>query len=127
MGTVAPHEGREVLMVMNGIKPFATIEFDKDTDGYAMAVSLCATGMLVGSVRPTPDCEMGEIAFTKPSNRAYIGRYNMLLDHGVEMHGLKGYHRKMGQLFGYSEEDVEAFISANINCDCIKCNGRGIQ
>ena len=127
MGTIAPHEGKEVVMVMNGLKPFATIEFSKDTNGYSMAVSLCATGMLVGSVRPTADCEMGEIAFTKPSNRAMIDEYNTLLDHGVMAYGIKGYHRRMGELFGYDEADVEAFIESTIKCDCIKCNGRQLQ
>lgn len=123
MGTVAPHQHNEVRLVMNGRKPLATIEFEKDSSGYAMAVCLISAGMLRGSVRPTEDCAMGEVVFTLPLYHYMIDEYNELLRDGIQRLGLKGYHRRMGQLFGYTSEDIEAFIASEINCECAKCTG----
>ena len=34
------------------------------------------------------------------------------------------HHRAMGRLFGYTEEEINAFIqTADIDCDCIACTG----
>ena len=123
MGTIAPHRNSEIKMVLGGRKPMATIEHDKDPDQYCMAVCLMNAGMLSGRVRPTVDCPMGEIAFAKPGAWRTLDSYEDLLRTGVERFGLKEYHRKMGKLFGYADEDIEAFINAEINCDCIKCKG----
>ena len=123
MGRIAPHENKEVMMVLNGSKPFATIERDKDLAGYCLAVQLGGAGLLAVEVGPTADCCDGEIQLCKPGNRQYIDEYNYLVGSGVEDLGLKPYHRRMGKLFGYQEEDVEKFINANINCNCTKCGG----
>ena len=88
-----------------------------------LAVSLNTTGMLVAEVRPTPDDPTGEIVFTNPANRRLIRKYEILLKYGVDEYGIKEYHRRMGRLFGYDEEDIEAFIAADVHCNCIKCSG----
>lgn len=123
MGRVAPHAGAEVRLVLAGLKPMATVERGKDESQYALAISLGSTGMLHTVVRPTEDDPEGEVAFTKPHNRACLQTYQDLLSHGVSRYGIKDYHRRMGKLFGYSEPDIEAFISAEIQCDCTKCKG----
>lgn len=123
MGRVAPHQNREVQLVLSGLKPLATIEKSKDCCGYSLAVSLITVGMLFGRVRPTKDDKKGEVAFTKPKNSYLIGEYNYLLNFGVQEYGIKEYHRKMGKLFGYAEEDIEEFINAEVKCDCSKCIG----
>lgn len=123
MGQVAPHQNNEVRLVLGGLKPLGTIERDKDLTGYAMAVSLKNAGLLYAECRPTPDCERGEIVFTKVANRRLVAEYNSLLETGVKTFGIKEYHRKMGRLFGYSADDIETFINAEIQCDCAKCNG----
>ena len=122
-GRVAPHEKCEVRLVLSGSKPLATIEASKDMTGYAMAVCLVNAGQLRGYCRPTDDCVSGEIVIVKPGNQYLINEYLYTLEHGVEMWGIKGYHRKMGKLFGYTDADIEAFIEAEIHCDCTKCNG----
>lgn len=122
-GTVAPHRGHEVRMVLAGHKPLATIEHDKDPDQYVLAVCLMGAGMLVGKVEPTDDCPLGEITFTSPAQRAALDKYEVLKEIGPVRMGPTFYHREMGRLFGYSEEDIDAFIAAEVQCTCSKCTG----
>ena len=122
-GRVAPHQFQEVRLVLAGRKPLATIERSKDESGYAQAISLGAAGMLHTYVRPTVDDCTGEVVFTKPSNAKLITRYVWLLKNGVSTYGVKENHRKLGRLFGYTEADIEAFINAEVHCDCTKCKG----
>lgn len=122
-GTIAPHRGQEVRLVQAGLKPLATVERGKDKSQYAMAVSLIAAGSLAGHVRPTADDPGGEVVFTRPSNARVIADYLWLAKEGVQRYGIKEYHRKIGALFGYSLDDIEAFIEAEVQCNCIKCGG----
>ncbi len=123
MGNIAPHEGEEVRLVLAGTKPFATIERSKDISGFARAIALGGTGMLYTTVGPTDDDPHGEVALTLPINRHLMQRYYDLLEYGVELYGIKEYHRQMGKLFGYTEDDVESFINEKIHCNCTKCRG----
>ena len=123
MGKIAPHQNREVMLVLNGYKPLAVVEKSKDLAGYCLAIQLGGAGLLAYQVGPSEDCCDGEVVFTKPGNRHHIQAFDYLNRHGVEDLGLKEYHRKMGQLFGYGEDDIEAFINDNINCECTKCRG----
>ena len=119
-GVIAPHESCEVRLVLGGLKPLAAIEKAKDPIGYALAVSMAGTGAL--SIRFEKG--IAECLITKPSNRYKLDQYQWLLRHGVEAVGLKEYHRRMGRLFGYTEEDINAYIEADIHCECSKCKGR---
>lgn len=121
---IAPHENSEVRLVLSGAKPLATIEKAKDPYGYALAIAMSGTGALSSHVRPTNDSPDGEVVVTLPSNKALIGLYTWLLSYGVKEYGIKEYHRRMGELFGYAEEDIEAFIEADIECSCSKCVGK---
>ena len=120
---IAPHQNSEVRLVLAGSKPLATIEKAKDAIGYSMAVSLSNVGMLVAHCAPTKDSPSGEIIITKPQNKGLIKAYTETLKYGVERLGIKGYHRQLGRLFGYSEADINEFIDAEIDCNCSKCNG----
>ena len=122
-GAIAPHEGREVELVLNGTKPLATVEHDKDPDTYVKAILLGLGGLVAYKVTPSVDCEGGEVIFTLPQNRHLIDEYRWTLSKGVSVYGLKGYHRALGRLFGYSAADIEAYIDAEITCDCTKCTG----
>ena len=122
-GSIAPHERNEVRLVLGQLKQLATIEKKKDPIGYAMAISMSGTGALVAHAQPTKDCPEGEVVFTLPKNKNLIRWYLHLLRHGVAAYGIKEYHRHMGRLFGYTHEDIEAFIEADIHCDCSKCRG----
>lgn len=119
-GKVAPHLNCEVRLVLGGHKPLASIELAKDSIGYALAISLHSTGALL-----LDQVQDGEVIIVKPSNIHLLFEYKALLCSGVSDYGLKEYHRKMGRLYGYREEDIEAFITSEINCNCNKCTGRG--
>jgi len=117
MGKVAPHLNCEVRLVLSGTKPIAAIERDKDPYGYAMAVALSSTGALKAyKVK-------GEVIIVLPKNSKVFADYVELLAYGVRDFGIKEYHRKMGKMFGYTDEDTEAFIKAEIKCNCTKCTG----
>ena len=124
---IAPHQNREVQLVLSGVKPLATIERSKDLTNYAIAISLINSGMLRGKVRPTDDDESGEVVFTQPSRSHLILVYEELLYDGVLKYGIKSYHRRMGKLFGYADEDIEEFIETNVSCECSKCGGSDVR
>lgn len=123
VGKVAPHEDNEVRLVLGGLKPLATIEKAKQPIGYSLAIALAGTGALAVHVSPSKDSPDGEAVVTLPKNRYRIDQYQWLLEHGVKAVGIKEYHRRTGRLFGYTEEDINAFIKAEINCTCSKCKG----
>ena len=114
---IAPHINCEVRLVLSGTKKLAVIEKAKDPYGFALAISIAGTGALAC------DVHRGEAIITLPSNRGWIDHYHWLGNYGVKLLGLKEYHRRMGKVFGYTDKDIEDFISANINCTCSKCTG----
>jgi hypothetical protein len=116
-GKVAPHLNKEVELVLAGKKPLAAIEKSKDPNGYNFAIELSKAGKLVSRIVGDE-----EVVFTK-SSYYLIDKYENLLRNGVRYLGIKNYHREMGRMFGYTEADIEAFISAEIDCDCFKCTG----
>lgn len=125
-GRVAPHEGNEVRLVLSGTKPLATLEKRKQPIGYALAVSLAGTGALrLHFIQGSKDSPEGEVVIVRPDKISLLTEYRWLLAEGVKALGIKEYHRRMGRLFGYSEADIEAFINAEIHCNCSKCTGGG--
>ena len=116
IGRVAPHEGREIDLVIAGSKPLAVIEKRKDPEQYARSKRLPAQG-LVRFYRIGP--EGAEVIISKSAQRAnaYIDALNM--PDGEDK------TRVMGVLFGYSEADIEAFITNPPACDCSKCKRIG--
>lgn len=119
---VAPHEGKEFLLILSGAKKLATLEKSKNPLGFAMAFSLGQAGTLCAELVNT---EGGaEVAFVKKENGHLLAEYKQLLDTGVADYGIKEYHRRMGRMFGYPEADIEEFINAEIECDCNKCKGK---
>ena len=116
-GKIAPHLSCEVRLVWGGNKPLAVIGEAKDPHGFSLAIALANTGALAILIRD------GEAIITTVKNRNLIPRYLFLLQSGVKEYGLKEYHRQMGRLFGYTEDDIRAFIEAEITCACTKCRG----
>tara|TARA_B100001939_G_scaffold342295_1_gene353226 strand:- start:3151 stop:3534 length:384 start_codon:yes stop_codon:yes gene_type:complete len=114
-GQIAPHEGREIELVLTGKKPLAVIEKRKNPEAYTKA------GSLEGVITVYRTGEEGpEVIISRRAR--LIREYLFLLYEGVKTYGLKEYHRKMGRLFGYSDADIEAFIGS-IQCECSKCRG----
>ncbi len=124
-GRVAPHEACEVRLVAAGTKPLASIEKRKNPILYSIAASCAAAGMIVAVFHKTVDSPEGEVVITSPRNRRLIPEYLKLLSTGVSTYGIKEYHRRMGRLYGYREEDIQAFIDSEVHCDCSKCKGNG--
>lgn len=121
--TIAPHINNEIRLILAGAKPLATIEKGKDPVGYGIAVSLIHAGVVYGVVSPSDDCSEGEVTFTRVGGKPLIDKYFYLLKDGVKDLGIKQYHREMGKLFGYSEQDIEDFIESEVDCNCSKCKG----
>ena len=119
-GNIAPHENRELALIASGAKSFAVIEKAKDPAQYYDAGAIEDPRITVEYREPSSGPEV--IVSRK---RAAIAEYDALILDGVERLGLKNFHRAMGRLFGYTPEDIEAFIAAEISCDCPKCTGAG--
>lgn len=90
---------------------------------YSLAVACAAAGMLCIRYATSKDSPEGEAVIVKYGHKYRLDEYFWLLEYGVKAYGIKEYHRRMGRLYGYSEEDIEAFIAAEINCNCTKCRG----
>ena len=121
MAAIAPHEGSELSMVLAGTKPLAVIELRKDEAAYRRAFEYDDAGY-VYALRRVGE-EGPELVVVLHKNTELLSRYLHLLHSGVKLYGIKEYHRKMGALFGYSPEDIELFINAEVDCDCSKCRG----
>ena len=122
-GRIAPHWLNEVGLVLGGVKPLASIEQAKNEEGFVKACLLKQAGVFRGIVSPTDDDPTGEIVFTLPANAELLNTFRWLLENGVAELGIKDFHRQMGRLYGYDEADIEAFVEAEIHCDCAKCTG----
>lgn len=118
-GKIAPHQNCEVRLVMAGSKPLGIVERLKDPYGYALAISMSNVGSLAMVNIPGHDAE---VIVTKPHNQHLIGQYFHLIRDGIDMYGIKEYHRKLGKLFGYTDEDIEEYINSDVHCQCNKCN-----
>lgn len=117
-GKVAPHENRELKLIAAGRKNFAVIEKRKNAADYFAAGAIETPGITV-AYRDGADGP--EVIVSR--KRALVAEYDGLILDGIERLGLKNFHRAMGRLFGYSAADIEAFIAAEIDCNCAKCGG----
>ena len=115
---IAPHQGREISLILNYAKRFALIEKRKDLASYYAAGAIRRADI---TVQYQEGPEGPEVILT--SDRRLITEYNRLLFDGVSRLGLKEYHRAMGRIFGYTESEIESFIESEIDCNCAKCNG----
>ena len=121
MAAIAPHEGSELSMILAGTKPLAVIEYRKQPCVYRRAIEYNELGFCAALQRNGE--EGAELVVTLHENIGLISGYLYLVEYGVKHYGIKEYHRKMGALFGYSPEDIELFINAEVDCDCSKCRG----
>lgn len=115
-GKVAPHEGNEIELVCNGIKPLASIEAKKDPEQFEKALQL----RFAFSIRYHTN---EHITFTRKENKDLHDVFALLNSPRAAMvvRSKAEKHRLMGRLFGYSEEDIEAFIKSDLQCACGQC------
>lgn len=114
---IAPHEGKELEMVLTGDKPLGSLSYAKFTKKF-------------GELSPTSSLQLciafndGNVVFSLDMDK--IHEYLGVLASSewyIEELGLEEYQRRMGKIFGYSEQEVQAFIDGNIECDCKDCKG----
>ncbi len=115
--SIAPHEGRELEYVMLGIKPLASLDVNKQPEQFKRALRLkhavtvyYHTNNLITITRPEND-DLHNVFAVLSTNEA-----NILVRTAEEK------HRLLGRLFGYSEEDIDSFIAAGLECACGQCN-----
>lgn len=113
---VAPHEGHEINMVMWGIKPLASIEFDKQPLQFKRAIEL-------RQVLSVCDQEVGLITVTLPENSHLHETFKLLSSPkaSVIVRSKEEKHRLLGRLFGYTEEQINEFIKSEMQCACGQC------
>lgn len=114
--SLAPHEGSELSRVLDGTKPFAVIERDKDAEQFIQVLEL-------GNQLSVQVTDANELAFCLPENSEYHTLYNLLRSNiGNVLHRTdRDYQTLMGRLFGYTDEEIEAFLNEEIKCNCTKC------
>ena len=116
MGTIAPHEGKELEYVVNGIKPLASIDANKQPELFKRAIKM----RNVISV-----CYHNHelITITRKENQQLHATFALLTSSkaSIVVRSKAEKHRLLGRLFGYSEEDIDAFIKEDIQCECVQC------
>ena len=121
LGEIAPHEGQEIQLVLNGTKPLAVIEERKQPDVYNRAVD--SIDGLHTYVRFDDDSGY-EAVVVDNRNVGLVKEYldAMELPTGTQSQR-NARHRTLGRLFGYSEADIHEFIMNQPTCNCSKCTG----
>ena len=115
-GAIAPHEGQEIQLVLDGTKPLAVIELNKQPMAYRKAMD-GIHGLY--AYENWDDTTGWEVVIVDQRNVGLVMEY---LD-ALNLPAGSAKHRTLGRLFGYSEADIEAFIADQPTCNCSKCTG----
>ena len=119
-GTIAPHEGREIDLVLAGEKPLAVIEKRKDPEQYARALAIRvyedADEYSPVFVTPWLSPEGPEVVVYQLASDFHKYRDALAMPDGDAKTWC------LGKLFGYSDEDIAEFITNPPACDCSKCS-----
>ena len=113
---IAPHEGCELEYVMLGIKPLASLEKSKQPEQFDLALKL---HYAVSVMRHTEDL----ITVTRKENANLHNIFALLTSSKatIVVRSKAEKHRLLGRLFGYTEEQIEDFIKADMQCACGQC------
>jgi len=109
---IAPHKGTEVFGVIMGTKPLGSVQLDS-TDGRAVLdaqrlYTYVKNGVVYFALKEAPLVTFKFLTSTSAK---------LIIKTTAE------YNRAMGRLFGYTEEEIDAFIAEDVDCDCIACKG----
>ena len=119
---IAPHEDQEIQLMLDGKKDFAVLELIKAPKQVQLALE---NGTKL-NVRSTFNGEVSVSIRGHSASKHY--KYIRLMADKAEwfkqVGGKKRFNTTMGRLFGYSEEEIEAFNESDVskNCTCGKCN-----
>lgn len=121
---IAPHQGREIELVLSGKKQFAVLEAAKDPKQFRLAFRHADKL----EVRAT---QIDEISLElRGTGCRHHYAYMRLLQDKVKMlsdyNGKEKYQRAMGRIFGYSEEEIQEFVEKQPCTDpnCEKCGNK---
>lgn len=127
---IAPHEGRELHMVMQGEKNICTIQ--KSKDPVQLQIAKNTVQAAVSAAAPygrgnANDLMMEQIdpdtfAFYLRKNSDVAAVHRLLLESPDKLvRTNKERSVLFGRIFGYSEEEIEAFLEADMQCACGHC------
>lgn len=123
--SLAPHRGQEWNLILMGEKPFAVVELKKDPEQYNYVLTHLELFEVIEKSTP----EGREVRFWKKGSeegRLANFKYTNLVNRSIEFidrYGQEWYTREMGQVFGYTEQQIQDFIDGSTKCDCTKCRG----
>ena len=109
---IAPHKGTEVFQVIMGTKPLGSVPLDS-TDGRAV----------LDAQRLYTYVKNGVVYFALTEGPLVTFKFLTSTSAKLIIRTPEEYSRAMGRLFGYTEEEINAFIEADVDCDCIACTG----
>ena len=114
--TIAPHEGREIELVLDGTKPLATLKGNVYPKELRAAIN---THKLITRY----NAEQDVLVVVKPQHSFLIGLFGLLSSTKANfiVRSKEEKHRLLGRLFGYSEEDIDDFIAKDMKCACGQC------
>lgn len=113
---IAPHAGREYLMVINRDKLIATINKKKQPAQYMFASKDIRLVVL--------HLDEDEIAITRQENARLLQLLESLLhpSSNIIAKSKEEKQRLIGRLYGYTEEEIDAFVASGNKCMCNHCN-----
>lgn len=117
VGKIAPHEGKELEYVVNGIKPLASIEASKQPELFERAIAL-------RNVISVHYHNHELITITRKENSNLHRTFALLTSPqaSIVVRSKEEKQRLLGRLFGYSEEDIDEFIKQDLGCACGQCD-----
>ena len=115
-GKVAPHEGNELTLVMQGVKPAAIIDKTKQKDMFDKALEL----MHVVAIEPVSDTE---IAVTRHEHSFLIRIIEVLGSNKANLivGSKEEKQRMLGRILGYKQKDIDEFVKNPPDCNCRWC------
>lgn len=121
---IAPHEGKEIELVLAGKKPFAVIEAAKDPKQFRLAFRHADRL----EVRATAIDEIS-IELRGTGCRHHYKYMQLMTDKKRILKGAGGkqvFQRRMGEVFGYTSAEIEEFLEKQ-PCTDPNCNKCGNQ
>lgn len=113
---IGPHQNKELELMLNGTKPAALISSNKELINFKPYIK--NKQLSLAEKIPYRDTKMYSYVITLPGEE---WRGKEIHDTLLGMRGVKPmsiesipYHKKLGELLGYSDDDIEHFITRNI-------------
>jgi hypothetical protein len=126
--SIAPHEGSELALVLEGKKLICTIHKKKQPEQFNTALRRAAedlrvsVGKLHGDALIAEKINDDETAFYLRENHDVAAVHRLLLRRpDVLVRSQEERSRLFGRIFGYTEEQIDEFIAAEMPCACGHC------